>query len=151
MTINSYKKIVIFCNFNNMELSVNQIIATILSLIVILKLLIIPIFPKSMYEKFLKIYSNSSTLNTIYYIYTFFGTILFYFIYTSSQFLLADIFALSVAFNFIVGGAMIKIFGKQFAISDVMKNPLSMYKSLWLYMLIWLLLSVMTLKEIFFN
>ena len=134
-----------------MELSINQIIASTLSIIIILKLVAMTIFPNFIFKQLQKMYANTKTVNILYYTYIIIGIILFYFIYTSSKFTLADILAISTAIYFIIGAGMIKTIGSDLSTLDIYKNPISMYKKLWLYICIWLLLSIITLKEIFFS
>ena len=60
--------------------------------------------------------------------------------------------AISFPMLLIVGGAMVKIIGSEkFSKTfSKYKNFNDMFKALWLYILLWVMLSIMTLKEIFF-
>ena len=134
-----------------MELTTNQIIATVVSSMVILKMVIMFFLPNASFKKFLSIYDNIN-INILYYIYIIIGSLVFYGIYSSSNFSLSDMFAISFPMLLIVGGAMIKIIGSK-KISKTFgkyENFNDMFKALWLYILLWVMLSIMTLKEIYF-
>ena len=88
-----------------------------------------------------------------YYIYIIIGCLLFYCIYSSSNFSLSDMLAIGFPMLIIVSGTMVKIFGgekfsKAFEKYETFND---MFKALWLYLLLWVMLSIMTLKEIFFS
>ena len=135
-----------------MELTTNQIIATVVSSIVILKISIMFLLPKSSFKKFISIYDNIN-INAFYYIYIIIGSLVFYCIYSSSDFSLSDMLAIGFPMLIIASGAMVKILGveklsKTFGKYETFGN---MFKSLWLYILLWIMLAIMTLKEIFFR
>ena len=135
-----------------MELTTNQIIATVVSSIVILKISIMFLLPKSSFKKFISMYDHIN-IDMLYYIYIIIGSLVFYCIYSSSDFSLSDMLAIGFPMLIIVGGAMVKILGGE-NISQALKkyeNSSDMFKSLWLYILLWIMLSIMTLKEIFFS
>ena len=134
-----------------MELTTNQIIATVVSSMVILKMVIMFFLPNASFKKFLSIYDNIN-INILYYIYIIIGSLVFYCIYSSSNFSLSDMLAISFPMLLIVGGAMVKIIGSEkFSKTfSKYKNFNDMFKALWLYILLWVMLSIMTLKEIFF-
>ena len=136
-----------------MELTTNQIIATIVSSMVILKMVIMFFLPNASFKKFLSIYDNIN-INILYYIYTIIGSLVFYCIYSSSNFSLSDMLAISFPMLIIVSGAMVKIFGsgkEKFSKTfEKYETSNDMFKDLWLYMLFWIALCIMTLKEIFF-
>tara|TARA_B100000470_G_scaffold201938_1_gene174460 strand:- start:3 stop:410 length:408 start_codon:yes stop_codon:yes gene_type:complete len=135
-----------------MDLTTNQIIAMVVSLIVILKMAIMFLLPNSSFKKFISIYDNIN-INTLYYINITIGSLVFYCIYSSSDFSLSDMLAIGFAMLLIVNGAMIKIFGgkelsKSFEKYETFND---IFKALWLYILLWIILAIMTLKEIFFS
>ena len=134
-----------------MELTTNQIIATVVSSMVILKMVIMFFLTNVSFKKFLSIYDNVN-INIVYYIYIIIGSLVFYGIYSSSNFSLSDMLAISFPMLLIVGGAMVKIIGSEkFSKTfSKYKNFNDMFKALWLYILLWVMLSIMTLKEIFF-
>ena len=134
-----------------MDLTTNQIIATVVSSMVILKMVIMFFLPNASFKKFLSIYDNIN-INIVYYIYSIIGSLVFYCIYSSSNFSLSDMLAISFPMLLIVGGAMVKIIGSEkFSKTfSKYKNFNDMFKALWLYILLWVMLSIMTLKEIFF-
>ena len=134
-----------------MDLTTNQIIATVVSSMVIVKMVIMFFLPNSSFKKFLGIYDNIN-INILYYIYIIIGSLAFYCIYSSSNFSLSDMLAISFPMLLIVGGAMVKIIGSEkFSKTfSKYKNFNDMFKALWLYILLWVMLSIMTLKEIFF-
>ena len=137
-----------------MELTTNQIIATVLSSIIILKMIILFLLPKLSFKKFLSIYDNIN-IDMFYYIYIIIGCLLFYCIYSSADFSLSDMLAIGFPMIMIVTAAMIKIFGmsgknisKAFEKYETFSD---MFKSLWLYIALWIILAIMTLKEIFYK
>ena len=134
-----------------MELTTNQIIATVVSSMVILKMVIMFFLPNASFKKFLSIYDNIN-INILYYIYTIIGSLVFYYIYSSSNFSLSDMLAISFPILLIVGGAMIKIIGSEkfSKIFSKYENFNELFKDLWLYILLWIIIAIMTLKEIFF-
>ena len=135
-----------------MELSTNQIIASVLSTLIILKILIMILLPNQSFKKFTSIYDNVN-VNILYYLYIGIGFFLFYYIYRSSNFTFSDMFIIGFSMIMIIGGGMIKVFGND-GLSTAFKKYdtfSEMFKSLWLYILIWIILSVLTLKEIFIN
>ena len=134
-----------------MELTTNQIIATIVSSMVILKMVIMFFLPNASFKKFLSIYDNIN-INILYYIYTIIGSLVFYCIYSSSNFSLSDMLAISFPMLLIVGGAMIKMIGSEkfSKIFSKYENFNELFKDLWLYVLLWIIIAIMTLKEIFF-
>ena len=135
-----------------MELSSIQIIATVFASLIILKIFIMLIMPTSTFKKFISIYDNLN-LDMIYYIYIGTGSFLFYYIYQSSSFNLSDILAIIFPTSFIIGGAMVKMLDND-GLSKIMRKYDTfgaMFKSMWLYLLVWISLSILTLKEIFFN
>ena len=152
MRINNYNKILNFCNLQCMELTTNQIIATVVSSIVILKISIMFLLPKSSFKKFISIYDNIN-VDILYYIYTIIGSLLIYYIYVSSNFNLSDIFVIGFPLSLIVSAAMLKMLGGE-RLSKIMarfKTATQMFQSLWLYLLFWIIFSIMVLKEIFFS
>ena len=135
-----------------MDLTTNQIIATVISSIVILKMCIMFLLPNSSFKKFISIYDNIN-INAFYYIYTIIGSLVFYCIYSSSDFSLSDMLAIGFPMLIIVSGAMVKIlegegFSKTFGKYETFND---MFKALWLYILLWIILAILTLKEIFFS
>jgi len=134
-----------------MDLTTNQIIATVISLIVILKIVVMFLLPNPSFKKFISIYDNIN-INTLYYIYTIIGLLVFYCIYSSSDFSLSDMLAIGLPMFIIASAAMIKILGgkKLSKAFEKYENFNDMFKDLWLYLLLWVMLSIMTLKEIFF-
>jgi len=136
-----------------MDLTTNQIIATIVSSMVILKISIMFFLPSSSFKKLISIYDNIN-INILYYIYIIIGSLVFYCIYSSSNFSLSDMLAISFPMVIIISAAMVKIFGsRKEKFSKIFKkyeSPNDMFKDLWLYMLFWIALCIMTLKEIFF-
>ena len=134
-----------------MELTTNQIIATVVSSMVILKMVTMFFLPNTSFKKFLSIYDNIN-INILYYIYTIIGSLVFYYIYSSSNFSLSDMLAISFPMLLIVGGAMIKMIGSEkfSTIFSKYENFNELFKDLWLYILLWIIIAIMTLKEIFF-
>ena len=134
-----------------MELTTNQIIATVVSSMVILKMVVMFFLPNASFKKFLSIYDNIN-INILYYIYTIIGSLVFYCIYSSSNFSLSDMLAISFPMLLIVGGAMVKIIGSEkfSKIFSKYENFNELFKDLWLYVLLWIIIAIMTLKEIFF-
>jgi len=134
-----------------MELTTNQIIATVVSSMVILKMVIMFFLPNASFKKFLSIYDNIN-INILYYIYIIIGSLVFYCIYSSSNFSLSDMLAISFPMLLIVGGAMIKMIGSEkfSKIFSKYENFNELFKDLWLYVLLWIIIAIMTLKEIFF-
>ena len=134
-----------------MELTTNQIIATVVSSMVILKMVIMFFLPNSSFKKFLSIYDNIN-INILYYIYSIIGSLVFYCIYCSSNFSLSDMVAISFPMLLIVGGAMLKMIGSEkfSKIFSKYENFNELFKDLWLYILLWIIIAIMTLKEIFF-
>ena len=135
-----------------MDLTTNQIIATVVSSMVILKISIMFLLPNSSFKKFISIYDNIN-INTLYYIYIIIGSLVFYCIYSSSDFALSDMLAISFPMLIIVNGAMVKIFGEEKLSKSFEKYETfnDIFKALWLYILLWIILAIMTLKEIFFS
>ena len=135
-----------------MELTTNQIIATVVSSMVILKMSIMFLLPNSSFKKFINMYNNIN-INAFYYIYTIIGSLLFYCIYSSSDFSLSDMLAIGFPMLIIVGGAMVKILGGKKLSKTLEKYETvnDMFKDLWLYILLWIILAILTLKEIFFS
>jgi len=134
-----------------MDLTTNQIIATVVSSMVILKMVIMFFLPNASFKKFLSIYDNIN-INILYYIYTIIGSLVFYCIYSSSNFSLSDMLAISFPMLLIVGGALIKMIGSEkfSKIFSKYENFNELFKDLWLYVLLWIIIAIMTLKEIFF-
>ena len=134
-----------------MELTTNQMIATVVSSMVILKMIIIFFLSDTSFKKILGIYDNIN-INILYYIYTIIGSLVFYCIYSSSNFSLSDMLAISFPMLLIVGGAMIKMIGSEkfSKIFSKYENFNELFKDLWLYVLLWIIIAIMTLKEIFF-
>ena len=135
-----------------MELTTNQIIATVLSSIIIFKIFIMFLLPKSSFKKIMSIYDHIN-IDMLYYIYIIIGCLLFYCIYSSSDFSLSDMLAIGFPMLIIASGAMVKIFGgkklsKAFEKYETFND---MFKALWLYILLYFMLAIMTLKEIFFS
>ena len=118
---------------------------------VILKMLIMFFLPNVSFKKFLSIYDNVN-INIVYYIYIIIGSLVFYGIYSSSNFSLSDMLAISFPILLIVGGAMIKMIGSEkfSKIFSKYENFNELFKDLWLYILLWIIIAIMTLKEIFF-
>mgnify|MGYP001245242121 FL=1 len=134
-----------------MDLTTNQIIAAVVSSMVILKMVIMFFLPNASFKKFLSIYDNIN-INIVYYIYSIIGSLVFYYIYSSSNFSLSDILAISFPILLIVGGAMLKMIGNE-KISKIFnkyQNFNELFKDLWFYILLWIMVAIMTLKEIFF-
>ena len=134
-----------------MELTTNQIIATVVSSMVILKMSIMFLLPNSSFKKFISIYDNIN-INALYYIYIIIGSLVFYGIYLASDFSLSDMLAIGFPMLIIVSGAMVKILGgeKLSEISRRYETFNDIFRALWLYILLWIMLAIMTLKEIFF-
>ena len=134
-----------------MDLTTNQIIATVVSSIVILKMCVMFFLPSSSFKKFISIYDNIN-INAFYYIYTIIGCLVFYCIYSSSDFSLSDMLAIGFPMFIIASAAIIKILGgeKLSKAFEKYENFNDMFKALWLYILLWVMLSIMTLKEIYF-
>ena len=134
-----------------MELTTNQIIATVVSSMIILKISVMFFLPNSSFKKLIGIYDNMN-INILYYIYTIIGSLVFYCIYSSSNFSLSDMLAISFPMLLIVGGAMIKMIGSEkfSKIFSKYENFNELFKDLWLYVLLWIIIAIMTLKEIFF-
>ena len=134
-----------------MELTTNQIIATVVSSMVILKMVTMFFLPNTSFKKFLTIYDNIN-INILYYIYIIIGSLVFYYIYSSSNFSLSDMLAISFPMLLIIGGAIIKIIGSEKFSKTFSKyeNFNELFKDLWLYILLWIIIAIMTLKEIFF-
>ena len=134
-----------------MDLTTNQIIATVVSSMVILKMVIMFFLPNASFKKFLSIYDNINR-NIVYYIYSIIGSLVFYCIYSSSNFSLSDMLAISFPMLLIVGGAMLKMIGNEkfSKIFSKYENFNELFKDLWLYILLWIIVAIMTLKEIFF-
>ncbi|MBI45388.1 MAG: hypothetical protein CMG66_04390 [Candidatus Marinimicrobia bacterium] len=107
--------------------------------------------PNTSFKKFLSIYDNIN-INIVYYIYSIIGSLVFYYIYSSSNFSLSDMLAISFPILLIVGGAMLKMIGneKTSKIFNKYDNFNNLFKDLWLYILLWIMVAIMTLKEIFF-
>ena len=135
-----------------MDLSTNQIIASIIASLIILKILILFLLPASSYKKFMSIYDNIN-INILYYIYIGIGSFLFYYIYTSSNLNFSDMLVIGFSMVLIVSGGMIKMFGSDGLRTTMKKYDTAtvMFKSLWLYILIWIVLAILTLREIFFS
>ena len=135
-----------------MELTTNQIIATVLSSIIIFKIFIMFLLPKSSFKKIMSIYDHIN-IDMFYYIYIIIGCLLFYCIYSSSNFSLSDMLAIGFPMLIIVSGTMVKIFGgEKFSKAFEKYETFSdMFKSLWLYIALWIILAIMTLKEIFYK
>ena len=135
-----------------MDLSTNQIIASVVASLIILKILILFLLPDSSFKKFIKLY-NKINVDFIYYLYIGIGSFLFYYIYISSNLNFSEMLAIGFSMVLIVGGGMIKMFGND-GLSTTMKKygtATDMFKSLWLYILIWIILAILTLREIFFS
>ena len=136
-----------------MDLTTNQIIATVVSSIVVVKISIIFFLPDTSFKKMLGIYDNIN-INILYYIYTIIGSLVFYCIYSSSNFSLSDMLTISFPMLIIVSAAMVKIFGsgkEKFSKTfEKYETSNDMFKDLWLYILLWIIIAIMTLKEIFF-
>ena len=134
-----------------MDLTTNQIIATLVSSMVILKMVIMFFLPNVSFKKFLSIYDNVN-INIVYYIYIIIGSLVFYGIYSSSNFSLSDMLAISFPTLLIVGGAMLKMIGNEkfSKIFSEYENFNELFKDLWFYILLWIMVAIMTLKEIFF-
>ena len=135
-----------------MELSTNQIIASVFSILIILKILTMFLLPSKSFKKVMSIYDNIN-LNILYYLYMGIGFFLFYYIYKSSNFTFSDMLVIGLSMIMIVAGGMIKMIGND-GLSMVMKKYNTfgrMFKSLWLYIIIWIVLAVLTLKEILIN
>ena len=135
-----------------MDLTTNQIIASVLSILILLKMLIMLLLPSKSFKKFTSIYDNIN-LNILYYLYIGIGSFLFYYIYKSSNFTISDMLVIGFSMTMIVGGGMIKMIGND-GLSMAMKKYNTfgrMFKSLWLYIILWMILAILTLKEIFIN
>ena len=135
-----------------MDLSTNQIIASAFSILIMLKMLIMFLLPSKSFKKVMSIYDNIN-LNILYYLYMGIGFFLFYYIYKSSNFTFSDMLVIGLSMIMIVAGGMIKMIGND-GLSMVMKKYNTfgrMFKSLWLYIIIWIVLAVLTLKEILIN
>ena len=110
------------------------------------------LLPSKSFKKVVSIYDNIN-LNILYYLYMGIGFFLFYYIYKSSNFTFSDMLVIGLSMIMIVAGGMIKMIGND-GLSMVMKKYNTfgrMFKSLWLYIIIWIVLAVLTLKEIFIN
>ena len=135
-----------------MDLTTNQIIASVFSILILLKMLIMLLLPSKSFKKFMSIYDNIN-LNILYYLYIGIGSFLFYYIYKSSNFTFSDMLIIGFSMTMIVGGGIIKMIGNDGWSTAFKKYDTfgRMFKSLWLYILIWLILATLTLKEIFIN
>jgi len=134
-----------------MELTTNQIIATVVSSMVLLKMAIMFLLPNASFKKFISLYDNIN-INVLYYIYIIIGSLVFYGIYSVSDFSLSDMLAIGFPMLIIVSGAMVKILGGE-KLSETFgryETFNDLFRALWLYILLWIMLAVMTLKEIFF-
>ena len=135
-----------------MDLTVNQIIATFLSSVIILKILILILLPNSYYKRLIQVYNNINILDIIYYVYIVFGCIMLFYIYSIFNLSLTDMLVVGFAFSMIIGAGMLKLFGNEFSNSLKKYNSfIDLFKQIWLYILLWLFYSIMTLKEIFFS
>tara|TARA_B110000116_G_C16798531_1_gene568532 strand:- start:4565 stop:4972 length:408 start_codon:yes stop_codon:yes gene_type:complete len=135
-----------------MDLTVNQIIATFLSSVIILKILILILLPNSYYKRLIQVYNNINILDIIYYVYIVFGCIMLFYIYSIFNLSLTDMLVVGFAFSMIIGAGMLKLFGNEFSNSLKKYNGfIDLFKQIWLYILLWLFYSIMTLKEIFFS
>jgi len=125
-----------------------QILATIFASIIILKIIIFLVAPKQLWEKTLKLYDDKSITDFIYHFYLLGGSILFYFIHREGV-SWSLILAIFISGYFIIGAGMIKLFGQN--ISEIFKDRSfnSILKSLWLYLLIIIILSILSLSEIY--
>ena len=133
-----------------MDLTVNQIIAATLSCTIILKIFISLLLPKSYYKKLIKIYANYTVINLMYYIYLTIGCIIFIYIYSNSDLSFADMLAIGFPFTMLLGAGMIKLLGPELSNSiKKYNNSFDLFKSIWLYIILWLFISILTLKEIF--
>ncbi len=135
-----------------MDLSTNQIIASVLSTLILLKMLILFLLPTQSFKKFISIYDNIN-LNIFYYLYIGIGSFLFYYIYKSSNFTFSDMLVIGFSMNMVIGAGMIKMIGND-GLSMAMKKYNTfgkMFKSLWLYIILWMILAILALKEIFIN
>ena len=135
-----------------MDLTTNQIIASVFSILILLKMLIMLLLPSKSFKKFISIYDNIN-LNILYYLYIGIGSFLFYYIYKSSNFTFSDMLVIGFSMTMIVGAGMIKMIGNN-GLSMAMKKYNTfgrMFKSLWLYIILWMILAILTLKEIFIN
>ena len=134
-----------------MELTTNQIIAAVVSSMVILKIIIMFFLPNSSFKKLVSIYDNINT-DILYNIYIITGSLIFYFIYLSSDFSLSDMLAISFPMLIIASGAMAKMIGtnKFSEIFEKYESFNDMFKEIWLYIILWIILAIMTLKEIIF-
>ena len=135
-----------------MELTTNQIIATVLSSIIIFKIFIMFLLPKSSFKKIMSIYDHIN-IDMLYYIYIIIGCLLFYCIYSSSDFSFANMLVIGFSMVIIVNAAMLKMFGGEKLSKTLEKYETvnDMFKDLWLYILLWIILAILTLKEIFFS
>ena len=134
-----------------MELTTNQIIATVVSSMVLLKMAIMFLLSNASFKKFISLYDNIN-INVLYYIYIIIGSLVFYGIYSVSDFSLSDMLAIGFPMLIIVSGAMVKILGGE-KLSETFgryETFNDLFRALWLYILLWIMLAVMTLKEIFF-
>ena len=134
-----------------MELTTNQIIATVVSSMVLLKMAIMFLLPNASFKKFISLYDNIN-INVLYYIYIIIGSLVFYGIYSVSDFSLSDMLAIGFPMLIIVSGAMVKILGGE-KLSETFgryETFNDLFRALWLYILLWIMLAFMTLKEIFF-
>ena len=135
-----------------MELTTNQIIATVVSSMVLLKMAIMFLLSNASFKKFISLYDNIN-INVLYYIYIIIGSLVFYGIYSVSDFSLSDMLAIGFPMLIIVSGAMVKILGGE-KLSETFgryETFNDLFRALWLYILLWIMLAVMTLKEIFFQ
>ena len=125
-----------------------EILATIFASLIILKIVIFIIAPKQLWGKVIKIYDDKNIINFLYYFYLVVGSILIYFIH-KQNISWSQILAIFISGYFIIGGAMIRMFGQNF--SDIFKER-SIYtilKSIWLYLLIVITLCILSLSEIY--
>ena len=104
------------------------------------------------FKKMMKLYDKLNA-DIFYYINIIIGCLLLYCIYTSADFALSDMYAIAFSAILIYGAAIIKILG----IEEITKkmnqydSAVELFKSMWLYTLFWIVLSIMTLREIFFS
>ena len=133
-----------------MQLSSIQVLAAVFSFMIILKFIVVILLPNKSFKKLMHSYEN---INFIYYIYSILGLLLFYYIYSSMDISFSEILVISMPVILIYGAGIIRIIdGKMVAkLMNKFDSGFQLYTYLWILWLFWLVISIMTLKEIFFS
>ena len=135
-----------------MQLSSIQVLAAVFSFMIILKFIVVILLPNKSFKKLMHSYENIN-FNFIYYIYSILGLLLFYYIYSSMNISFSEILVISMPVILIYGAGIVKIFDGKMVAKAMNKfdSAFQLYTSLWILWLFWLVISIMTLKEIFFS